>query len=519
MANIAIDIQGLTKSFGATRALADANLSVNVGESRALLGRNGAGKSTLIGVLAGTVSPDGGSVRVLDRAGEYVGAGADSIACVFQKSTLVPELTVAENISLGDYPTRLGLVDHKAMIAGAAKVLTDWGCEELASRQVSTLEPLQRKVVEVCRALAKGPKILLLDEPTAGLDAGSAAQLFAQIASARERGVTVLYVSHHLAEVFEVCDSVTVLRDGRDVARGAITEFTFGGIVNAMSGALVSDSGPQPRPAAAPRRQERARESHTVALSVKDLEIDDRVRGASFAVRSGESVGLTGLDGAGHVQVAQAIAGELEVSSGILTIDGKTMRSGDILASIRAGVGTVPEDRHTNGFVPKLSVEENATLSIIDRLRGRTGLLDRLRRRRQFDELSSTWEIKCSGPTQEVGELSGGNQQKVVLARALASSPKTLVVINPTAGVDVTAKDSIYDSLIKLQAGGTSLVVVSSDDDDLAICDRVLVMYKGAICAELLAGYEERDLVAAVQGTPRHHDPAEQTHDESADSI
>jgi simple sugar transport system ATP-binding protein len=252
-------------------------------------------------------------------------------------------------------------------------------------------------------------------------------------------------------------------------------------------------------------RSHRPDVSETVAVAAHEVEIADRVRTASFSVRAGESIGLTGLDGAGHVQIAQALAGEVRISSGRLTVGGDSLPNGDIAASIRAGVGTVPEDRHENGLVPTMSVEENATLSVIDRLRSRIGLIDRSTRRRRFDELSATWAIKCQGPTQDVSELSGGNQQKVVLARALASKPKALVLINPTAGVDVTAKESIYRTLMTLQERGTAVVVASSDDDDLAICDRVLVMYKGLICAELQAGYEEWELVAATQGDPTEH--------------
>ena len=234
----AIEIRGLQKSFGSTQALTDANLIVRSGESRALLGRNGAGKSTLIAMLTGLVTPDAGSIHIQGADGEITeGPGSDSIACVYQKSTLVPELTVAENISLGAYPRkRWGSVDWPAIRKAATDQLKDWGYERIVDKNVEDLEPLEKKIVEVCRALSRGPRILLLDEPTAGLDEGASHELFAQINSLRQRGVTVIYVSHHLEEIFKVCDSVTILRDGRDVLTAQTADLTVNRIVNVMAG-------------------------------------------------------------------------------------------------------------------------------------------------------------------------------------------------------------------------------------------------------------------------------------------
>lgn len=492
----AIEIRELAKSFGPTRALRGVNLDVAQGECHALLGRNGAGKSTLIAILTGLVRADSGAISVLGTPSDEEGERQAAIACVYQKSTLVEELSVAENIALGAYPeTRLGSVDWKSINENAGQLLDGWGHRELAGRLVGSLEPIEKKIVEICRALSRGPRILLLDEPTAGLDNGGVEKLFRQVESLKQAGVTVIYVSHHLEEIFQICDRVTVLRDGRDVLAESVSELTMHSLVAAMTGSE-----------GAPAAEEVGHASSSVRaglpprLEVVDIEVESRVRGVSFDVKVGECVGITGLDGAGHVQLGQAIAGHVVPERGTLHHNGETLPLGDPLAAIKAGIGFVPEDRHHNGYVPQMSIEENATLTILHRLRNKFGLIDGRVRRARFDELSTSWSIACSGPTQSVEELSGGNQQKVVLARALASDPDTVVVINPTAGVDVTAKESIYASLQGLTREGRSVLVVSSDDADLAVCDRVLVMYRGSVVAELDQGYAEDELVRSIQG-------------------
>jgi simple sugar transport system ATP-binding protein len=497
---LAIDVTGVAKAYGSTQALAGVELKVGIGESRALLGRNGAGKSTLIGVLTGLVHPDAGSVRVRGVVGgptEH--AGAEPIACVYQKTTLVPGLTAAENIMLGHYPTRAyGAVDWPRMRRRGRDLLEEWGLGRVVDSPVDQLEPLERKVVEICRALARGPRILLLDEPTAGLDEHACAELFQHIAAARGRGVTLLYVSHHLEEIFEVCDGVTILRDGTDVLTADIADLTIPRIVDVM----VGETEHRVTGSAASSRSRPDRDEQREVLEVVGLHLGAQLRGVDLRVRAGECVGVTGLDGAGHVQLAAAIAGMARPSSGSIKVAGRSVPRGDVAAAIRAGIGFVPENRHDSGFVPGLSVEENATLTVLDRLRGRLGFINGRRRAELYRALSRTWSIKASGPHQPVEELSGGNQQKVVLARALASDPDVVVLINPTAGVDVAATESIYRSLAELREAGRAVVIVSTNDADLAICERIVVMFKGRIHAELEAGWAERTLVAAIQGAP-----------------
>ena len=358
--------------------------------------------------------------------------------------------------------------------------------------------------MEVCRALARGPRILLLDEPTAGLDGGGVEELFHQIAKLKSTGVTIIYVSHHLEEIFQICDHVTILRDGRDVTSRPVADMSMDELIQTMTGSQGRTNGAAQAASTAVR-------AGKTQLSIESLHVPGRVYGFDLQVAAGECVGLTGLDGAGHVQVGQAIAGQLAPKHGKILHRSVLLPQGDALAAIKAGIGFVPEDRHINGYVPEMSVEENATLTILHRIRNRFGLIDPGSRRSKFEKLSSRWSIVCSGPNQNVEELSGGNQQKVVLARALASNPDTVVVINPTAGVDIAAKDSIYESLAELAREGKSVIVISSDDGDLRICDRVIAMYRGRKAAEFARGFAEDELIMSVQSgeTAQATDPQE----------
>ncbi|MGU3651895.1 sugar ABC transporter ATP-binding protein [Mycolicibacterium sp. A43C] len=490
----AIEATGIVKTFGPTRALRGASVRVRHGECHALLGRNGAGKSTLIAALTGLIEPDEGT---LSFHGDSVSADTrENVACVYQKSTLVADLTVAENITLGAQPrNRAGLVDWKRVDGTARNLLQRWGNPDLAHRVVADLEPIEKKIVEICRALSKGPRILLLDEPTAGLDGAGAGELFRQIATLKSDGVTLIYVSHHLEEIFQICDHVTVLRDGIDVLSCPLGDLTMDRLIATMTGSdTTASSGRGARTHAA-----EAKAFGDAALIVEDLHIEERVFGVDIAVRQGECVGLTGLDGAGHVHIGRAVAGHVAPVRGRILHLGKPLQANPASA-IRAGIGFVPEDRHVDGYVPEMSVEENATLTVLPRITNRAGFVDTVARRAIYRTLADSWTIVASSPDQHAEQLSGGNQQKVVLARALASRPDTLVVVNPTAGVDVAAKNSIYTTLSELASAGKAILVISGDDDDLAICDRVIALHKGRVAGEFARGYAEDALIASVQG-------------------
>ena len=490
----AIIVDHVSKSFGPTKALTDVSLTIGRGQSRGLIGKNGAGKSTLMSILTGLVHPDSGAVRVLDDDGQD---NFSAVGCVYQRSTLVPGATAAENICLSRYPRRRGLISWRSVRQTALEALDEWGCAHVADLAVDELDPLERKVVEICRVLSAGPRVLLLDEPTAGLDRAAAQRLFDQMAQARKRGVTTIYVSHHLHEVFEVCDSVSVLRDGQLVLTEELQRLSMPDLVEAMVGETVAEQS-----AAARRHRLAAREvehEHPV-LVARELTAPPKVRHVDLDLRPGECVGLTGLDGAGHMQVAEVLTGQRASLSGTITVDGRPLPTGDIGGCIASGIGYTPEDRHSSGYIPGLSVAENATLSIMSKFTNRLGVLNFRKRDEFYHKLATEWAIKAHSPGQAVEELSGGNQQKVVLARSVAADPRVLVLMNPTAGVDVSAKDSIYATIDELKRQGQSVLLATSDDGDLEICDRILVMFDGEVVAEMHPPFSETDIAAAVQG-------------------
>ncbi|MFJ4172090.1 sugar ABC transporter ATP-binding protein [Paenarthrobacter sp. NPDC089714] len=491
----ALEIQGITKRFGTTLALDDVSLTINRGEARALLGRNGAGKSTLISMITGLLTPDDGDITF---PGSPETAGVqDNVACVYQHSTLVPELTAAENISLGAYPKgKLGLVNWRAMREKAVRLLEEWGISEVSDMPVIELDPLHRKIVEICRAVSSGARILLLDEPTAGLDGDATRTLFERIGDMRDRGITVVYVSHYLEEIFEVCDSVTVLRDGRVVHTKSLEGLSVRDIVEAMVGGAVDaaaeTSGTPADPSAFGAQP---------IFTVTNLDVGDIVKDFNVTIRPGECVGLVGLDGSGIFQAADALAGLLPATSGTVDVDGRTVPTGDVGRAINSGIGYLPGDRHDAGFIPEMANEENATLTILGRLRNSVRLIDGARRREVYGDLARKWEIKARSGSQATIELSGGNQQKVALARTFASDPKVLILVNPTAGVDVAAKGSIVASVTNAVRGNDRAgLIVSSDESEFSGCSRLLVMFRGRLVGELTAPWTESDLAAAVQG-------------------
>ena len=491
---------GVSKRFGASQALDDVSLVIPAGDSRALVGRNGAGKSTLVAVLTGLLAPDAGQVRL---AGEGAPGLADRqswrerVACVYQKSTVIPTLTVAENLFLNAHPTFAGgLVAWPALRRQAERVLEDWGLEVDVELDAARLTVEQRQIVEIARALLQGTRFIILDEPTAQLEGREVARLFERIVRLQEGGVTFLYISHHLEEIYEVCRSVTVLRDGRVVANAPLATMPKERVVAAMVGDAVRAVG-------GPNRRSRPPTAGRVAcLEVRGLCIEGAAADLSFEVAAGETVGLAGLAGSGKEQVGEAIAGLVTPSAGEIRVVGTPLRPGLVIDACRKGVGYVPRDRHRRGIVPQLSLAENLTLTIVERL-GPAGLVRPAERDRQAGRLVRSLEIVAASTEQPIAELSGGNQQKAMMGRALASEPKVLVVAHPTQGVDVASKEALFGILEQARTAGTGVLIVSDDLDELVGCDRVLVIFRGRLVAEFGAGWRDHDLVAAIEGVER----------------
>jgi simple sugar transport system ATP-binding protein len=497
--------QGVWKAFGETQALRDVSLEVGVGECHGLVGRNGAGKSTLVAILTGLLRPDRGAVRL---GGEVAPGLADRatwqrlVACVYQKSMVVPTLTVAENIflnrAIGDDH---GIVNWRAVRSRAHQVMLDWGFDLDVNRLARDLTVEQRQVVEIARALSVGARFLILDEPTASLEKSAIERLFERVRRLKESAVGILYISHHLEEIYEVCDRVTVLRDGVRVLSTAVGEITQDRLIEAMVGVA-------PQRATEIAVQGSGLASVLIASAKPRLEISHLhvpatlgpVEDVSFSVSPGESVGLVGLRGSGTATIADAVVGLVKPAAGEIRLDGKPIHAGKVDATLRQGITYVPEDRHARGFIPYLGVGENLTLCILDRLSS-WGIVSHSGHDRIATELVEQLGIVTSGLDQQVGQLSGGNQQKVVVGRALARHPSVLVAVTPTVGVDVAAKESLLNVIGAARDGGTAVLLVSDDLEDLRICTRLLVMVKGRLVKEYRQPpWDRHELIAAVEG-------------------
>jgi simple sugar transport system ATP-binding protein len=499
-----VSAYGVTKRFGATTALADVSLAIASGETHGLVGRNGAGKSTLVAVLTGLLRPDAGEVRF---DGELAPSAADReawrrrVACVYQKSTIVPTLSVAENLFLNRQAgaaagggRQRGWIHWRRLRRRAAALLGEYGVDVSPTRLAGDLTVEQRQLVEIARSLSEGARFIILDEPTAQLDAAAIDRLFARMRALSAAGVTLLFISHHLEEVYEVCQTVTVLRDARWVLTRPVSEVDKDALVSAMTGeaqALTVAYDRPPVPASAP-----------VALSARGLGLAGFYSGVELTIRQGELVGLAGSGSSGKVALAETLAGLRRPDTGTVHAGDSPVKLGSVRDVLDAGIGFVPQDRHRQGLIPLLSVAENATLPIADRL-GPAGTVLPGRRAAVARRMIKEYDIRTSGPRQPVSDLSGGNAQKVVLARGLSTRPRALVLVNPTAGVDVRSKVSLLDAVRAQADAGTGVLVASDDLDDLRDCDRVLVMFHGRVVRELPRGWADAELVAAVEGVQR----------------
>jgi simple sugar transport system ATP-binding protein len=491
------EAEGISKRFGSTQALTDTSLAVYPGESHALVGRNGAGKSTLVAILTGLQAPDAGEVRFGDEPAPPTSdrkAWQRAVACVYQHSTVIPHLTVAENLFLNRQPRgRMG-VKWRAMNEESRSVLLEWDVDVEPTRLAADLDVEQRQLVEIARALSLGSRFIILDEPTAQLDGREIARLFGRIQRLQDAGVTFLYISHHLKEIYEICQRVTVLRDGRLITTGPMAELPEDKVVAAMVGAAAN------LPEQAGQRRDRsAAKKAKPLLEVRDVAFEGWADSVSFTVHAGECVGLAGLVGSGKAAVGDAIAGLEVPAQGEIVLDGDPLPPGRADVAIKRGIGYVPQDRHARGLCPHMSVANNATLTLTDEL-GEHGLIRSGRLKRAASKLIADLDVKTSSANAPVTSLSGGNQQKTVMARALAPNPKLLVLLGPTAGVDIASKRALFATIDGACAGGKGALVISDELEELRICDRVLVLVSGELVREFPSGWRDDDLVATMEG-------------------
>jgi ribose transport system ATP-binding protein len=484
-----LELKHVSKSFGDVRAVRDVSLTVRAGQVNVLLGENGAGKSTLIKMIAGVHRPDSGQilidgreVRIRDtRAAERLG-----IATIHQELNLVPTMDVAENLSLGRTPKRWGMVDRRRLRSTARAALDRIGLDVDLDRRVNSLGIARQQLVEIAKALSLDARVLVLDEPTAALTRRETEALFRVVRELKAEGVGMVFISHHLDEVVEIGDRVTVLRDGWFVDEVPATT-PESELVRLMVGRDIADQFPR-----------RAAEAQDTVLEVRGLTRAGAFEDVSFTIRAGEVVGLAGLVGAGRTEVVRAIAGADPYDSGEVLVRGRPVPKHDVARAVAAGVGHVPEDRKAQGLVLGAPIAENLGYATL-RSSGRFGLVNRAGQRRGATRVAEQLRIRMAGLDQPVRSLSGGNQQKVVFGRWALAGSDVLLLDEPTRGVDVGAKVEIYELVNQITRGGGAVLLVSSELlEVIGMSDRVLVMAYGRLVGELPAADATQDAVMSL---------------------
>jgi L-arabinose transport system ATP-binding protein len=473
-----LEIRNVSKAFPNVQALDDVSLDVRPGEVLAFLGENGAGKSTLLKILSGDYQPDLGTLTIDGEELSFSNpreARAAGIRVIYQEPEIIPGVDVAENIYAGELPRRGPFIDRRELNRRTAAELAEYGFEKVLprDRMGDELSSAQRQLVEIMRAVKSRMRILALDEPTSSLSDEEVDQLFALVRRLRSEGVAIIYVSHRLHEIMQIADRVAILRDGRLVLVEHASELTEDDIVRNMVGRELGEVFGR-HPAATDR----------VVLEVRDIHSDVH-HGVSFDIKAGEIVGFAGLIGAGRSELAKVIFGEMPKTGGEVIIEGREVHIGQPANAIAEGIGFAPEDRKREGLVLIRSVLENATMAILRRLT-RFRIVQRRREREVATEYVERLNVRTPSIDQVVGKLSGGNQQKVVLARWLAAKPKVLILDEPTRGIDVGAKTEIYRLIDALANEGLAIMFISSElPEILGMSDRIIVMQGGRITGEL----------------------------------
>ncbi len=481
-----LSVRGVSKSFGGVRALKGVDMGILRGEVHGLIGANGAGKSTLIKILAGVQPPDAGVVLIDGEPVEIHDtqeAGRLGLSFIHQELNLVPKFSVLQNMTLGlPKATRLGFIDWGATRREVGPVAERVGIDFSLDEPVGNLSVADQWLVSIGRSIVRKARLIAMDEPTASLSAAESERLFKVVRELSDDGISILYVSHHLEEILDLCDRVTVFKDGERVATRERRSITKDSLVRDIVGGDLA-SAPQTRGATA--AEERP------MLEVRDLRRGSVVRGVSFALRPGEVLGLAGLVGSGRTELARLIFGADSAEAGEVLLDGESVRFRDPHDAVRRGIGLVPEERRSEGLVLDKSVSFNTSLASLPSLRlGRwLPLINRRRATLRASGVAEQLRIKTPGVDTVVGQLSGGNQQKVVIGKWLIRDSRLLILDEPSRGVDVGARAEIHNIVRRLAENGTGVLVISSEEEELiGLCDRVLVMAQGRVTGELAGG-------------------------------
>jgi rhamnose transport system ATP-binding protein len=491
-----VALRDASKAYGPNKALDGVTFELRTGEVMCLAGENGAGKSTLIKILTGAIRRDNGEYLI---DGTEVGNPTPAqvrehgVGVVYQELSLLPDLTVAENLKMGRLPARRGITRPRELRRQATEMLERVGLDRLdPGTEVSELSLAVQQLVEIAKVLGASPRVLIFDEPTTALSEGETAALLARIKDLRDEGHAVMYVTHHLEEMFEIGDHVTVLRDGKHVTTAPMSQFDQDSLIASMVGRKIESLYPASNRTV----------SEKVRLSVRGLQPEGSAKPIDFEVRSGEILGIAGLLGSGRSELLRAIFGADHVDGGGIWVDGEPVHPGDPRLAVRAGLGLLTEDRKALGLLLELTIRENASIADIDEI-SRFWVVDRKAESGIVDKYLGGLRLRAKSWEQPVSSLSGGNQQKVLLARWLATRAKVLMFDEPTKGVDVGAKAEIYKVIGDLAAEGLGVVVVSSYlPEVLGLADRVLVMREGSVAGELpAAGATEEDVLRLASTT------------------
>ncbi len=492
-----VEMTNIMKRFPGVRALDDVSFDVRKGEIHALVGKNGAGKSTLMSILTGFYPPDSGVIRVRGEAIEHMSTARSQqagISIVAQHARFVPGLSVAENLFMGQMPTvQGGFVDWRLLRKDASERLERVGLDIDVKKRMEEMTVVERQLIEIARALFADASVIILDEPTAPLPKHEVAMLFDFVRRQREAGASFIYISHYLEEVFEIADRVTVLRNGAEVGTVDVTDLTQPGLIHMISGENVERY-------VRPRRE-------TVGepvLEIRDLNRKRAYENVNLTLHAGEVVGLTGLEGSGPGELARGLYALEPLGQGEVTLGGKAFHPSSPSHALEDGLAYLPRDRHGLGIVAIRSVSNNVTMSVIGRLTRWLGMIDGGREKSLVDGFIDKLGIKTPSPATNVENLSGGNQQKVVVAKLAATEPKVLLLDEPTQGVDVQAKVEILRIVDQLTDDGVAVAIVSDELLELIdTCDRIVVFYRGHIAREFIKGTDEMTpaiLLAAIEG-------------------